>query len=220
MTRNQRVKHLLKPTHVVRSGGVQRFRSTCSSTELHIPKIVTDTGRNVRYAKPGDLSYIYHLQNVLNHSVGHAPRGALQDRIDTARIIVIEENDHVAGFLNFTHRQDQVTHISQVAVDPEIWRNAAGSAIMQVIIQSAKDAGSKALTLKSALDLDANQFWPTLGFIPQGLIQGKRRWLSAWTRIISADIAYPIQTPTSGGHPAKFLTLRHSDNPSTIRTSI
>lgn len=136
--------------------------------------------RIVRMGVESDLDYIVALMSRLNDSVGFCPRGAIAERIETRRIVVVEENGEPAGYVNFTNRRDRTTHISQVAVDPAIWRTTAGTSIVSTILRSATQAGSQLVTLRSALDLPANDFWPTVGFEDVGGQRGQKRWLICW----------------------------------------
>lgn len=150
--------------------------------------------RKVRLAIPDDLTFIYDLQRKLEDQVGHAPRGALLDRINTDRIVIVTENDEPAGYLNFSHRKDRKTHISQVAIHPHVWRTQAGTRLMNLIRRAAVDAGSWCITLHTAVDLPANLFWPTLDYRPQTITQGKRRPALHWALDLYRDPAPPIIT--------------------------
>lgn len=151
-------------------------------------RIPTDgVTRLIRPGLPGDLNYLYDLQNKLHDSIGWTPRGGLLERIETNRLVVIQENDLPAGYINFTHRRDKRTHISQLAVDPAIWRTQAGTEIMQHILDGARRAGSTHVTLRSALDLQCNDFWPTMGFEEVGCEQGEHRILVCWHHPLYGD---------------------------------
>lgn len=146
-----------------------------------------DPPRVIRPGLPADLPYLCDLQNKLHESVGYTPRGGLLDRIQTNRLVVIQENDLPAGYVNFTHRRDGHTHISQLAVDPAIWRTQAGTDLMKTILDGARRAGSHFVTLRTALALPANEFWPTMGFEEVGCEQGQRRMLVCWRHPLSID---------------------------------
>ena len=105
------------------------------------------------------------------------------------------ENGDAAGYLNFSHRKDRKTHISQVAVHPDVWRTRAGSRLMDLIAKGARTAGSYAITLHTAVDLPANLFWPSLGYTPQALTNGKRRASLHWALHLFEKPASPIITP-------------------------
>ena len=146
-----------------------------------------DPQRIIRPGLPSDLPYLCDLQNRLHESIGYTPRGGLQDRIETNRLIVVQENDLPAGYVNFTHRRDGHTHISQLAVDPAIWRTQAGTRLMQIILDGARRARSQYVTLRTAIDLPANDFWPTVGFEDDGCQQGQRRMLACWRHPLYAE---------------------------------
>lgn len=188
----------LPPTLRLRNGRWYRTRPTSTPLDALDPERPNGRLRDVRYGVVADVPYLLHLQNKHKHAVGYAPKGALIDRAETQRILVILENDEPAGYLNYTHRLDGITHVSQVAVDDGIWRTRAGTLIMRTLIDSALDAASVAITLKSALDLQANFFWPTLGFLPNGIVPGTRRPLSVWVKPLHV---HPLALPDAPTAP-------------------
>lgn len=167
-----------------------------NSTSL-TQKTRPNPSRLIRHARLKDLAYVYALQNRLHDHVGYTPRGALDERIRTHRMLIVEENGDPAGYVTYTHRRDRRTHLPQVAVDPAIWRTLAGSELMQRLITSATRAGSYALTLKSAIDLDVNHFWPRHGFTPQHVEQTRTRSLVHWARKLVPMGTRPILAPKS-----------------------
>ena len=170
----------------------------------------------MRYATIADATYIWDLSERMRDSIGYAPRGAIVDRIERQRVLVIEENGSIAGFISHTHRIDRLTHLPQIGVDPALWRTRAGTLVMQTVIQAARDAGSTALTLRSALDLPANFFWPTLGFLPQGIIAGQRRTLSAWAKPLTDRLQFPVHAPPRGAHEQTHMLLPIGVNPAAL----
>lgn len=161
--------------------------------------------RHVRWGRPRDLSYVYDIMNRMHDSVGYAPKGGLKDRLETRRILIICENDDPAGYLSFTHRADGHTHCSQVAIEEEIWRTHAGTEIMQTLIDDALEHGSHGITLRTAIDLQANFFWPTLGFLPQRVDQPKRRRQIHWALFLDACPDQPMITPIRGAQRSPTL---------------
>lgn len=154
--------------------------------------------RRIRWGVPKDLSYVYSIMNRMHDRVGYAPKGGLLDRLETRRIIIVTENDAPAGYISFTHRRDGHTHMSQIAIDEEIWRTQAGTELMQTLISDALTHGSHGITLRTAIDLQANFFWPTLGFLPQRVDTPKRRRQIHWALPLDADPALPMITPVRG----------------------
>lgn len=170
------------------------FISNCSNPTLSS----SNQKRRVRFGTPTDLPYVYSIMNRMHDRVGYAPKGGLLDRLETRRIIIVEENGDPAGYMSFTHRLDGHTHMSQIAIEEEIWRTAAGTELMQTLIDDARAHGSHGITLRTAIDLDANFFWPTIGFLPQRVDTPKRRRQIHWGLHLDADRRLALITPVRG----------------------
>ena len=160
--------------------------------------MIEETTRRVRFGTPADLTYVYSIMNRMHDSVGYAPKGGLLDRLETRRIIMLIENDDPAGYMSFTHRRDGHTHMSQIAIEEEVWRTQAGTELMQTLIDGALEQGSHGITLRTAIDLQANFFWPTMGFLPQRVDQPKRRRQIHWALLLDACPDQPLITPVRG----------------------
>lgn len=156
---------------------------------------------DIRTGRPPDLNYLISLQNKHHHEVGYTPKGGILQRLHENRILVIAYNDAPAGYIAFTHRRDGRTHVPIVCVEDALWRHHIGTALMDNLIQRARLAGSYALTLKSAIDLPANHFWPSLGMTPQAVVQPKRRALVCWALPLRPDVPLPILPPATPRNP-------------------
>lgn len=160
--------------------------------------------RHVRFGTLTDVTYLAHLQDHLHDAVGFIPRGGLKHRVNTRRLIVVEENDAPAGYVTFTRRRDGLVHVPQICVDQAIWRTTAGTQLVTLLRSLALASGARALTLRSARELECNRFWPTQGFTRQGVIQGRRRELLCWALPLDGHRFYPVvEIPTAGGIPAR-----------------
>lgn len=151
----------------------------------------------VRIATPEDVNAIRHIQNRHSKAIGYLPGQAIEERAASARIIVIEENEEPAGFITFTHRRDGRTHVSQLAIDEQLWLLGLGSRCMEVVAAQAADLGQLGVTLKCALDLPAQRFWPRLGFQSGGLTQDRYRQCEAWCLRLTPDDSVTIEPPKS-----------------------
>ena len=176
-------------THPRKSTQQVQASATTAATTTRTP------GRVIRSATPADLQYVYQLQNRLHRLVGYTPKGGLVDRIDSHRMIIVEENGDPAGYVTFTHRRDGRTHLPQIAVDPHIWNTKAGTELMTRLVADANHVGSYAITLKSAIDLDVNTWWGQHGFKPQHVEQTNRRTLVHWAKRLRPSDPHPILAP-------------------------
>jgi N-acetylglutamate synthase-like GNAT family acetyltransferase len=161
----------------------------------------THHARTVRLGRPSDLAYVYHLQNRMHGSVGYCPRGGLAERLATARIVVVEENGAPAGYVSYTHRRDGTTHLTQIAVEEDIWRTSAGTRLLDWLICDADAHDSRLITLKCAFDLPSNNFWRNSNFLPIAVRTDKRRPLICYARRLVTTVTTPIVFPNSQPRP-------------------
>lgn len=142
------------------------------------------TGRIVRLASPKDLSYLVDLQNKWRHTVGFLPTQVLQRYIDRGQVAIAEENGWPVGYVNWCGNAKGILRALQIAVEPELLRGKVGSSLMSIIRQFAAAHELSLIRLTSRVDLQANKFWPTLGFSPTGIFKRhtvRRLPLIEWT---------------------------------------
>jgi hypothetical protein len=70
----------------------------------------------------------------------------------------------LAGYLIWTFRKDGLVRLPQVAIEPELLRTTLGTRIMNRIEKAAIAGDCSIIRLRSRSDLNANTFWPALGF--------------------------------------------------------
>ena len=131
------------------------------------------TGRRVRLATANDLSYLVDLQNKWRHTVGFLPNSVLARYIDAGQVALAEENGWPVGYVDWCGNSKGILRTLQVAVEPEMLRDRVGSSLMQIMRQFASAHELSLIRLTSRVDLQANKFWPTLGFSPTAIF--KRR---------------------------------------------
>ena len=129
------------------------------------------TGRVVRLATPRDLSYLVALQNKWRHTVGFLPTQVFTRYVDAGQIAIAEENGWPVGYVNWCGTAKGILRTIQVAVEPEMLRDKVGSSLMQIMRQFASAHELSLIRLTSRVDLQANKFWPTLGFSPTAIFK-------------------------------------------------
>jgi len=156
-----------------------------------------EPSRRVRLATMSDLSYVYSLQARYHDEVGYCPRGGLIHRIDTKRILIVEENDSPAGYVSATHRRDGRTHLTQIAIDPWLWRTTAGTVLLRRLTTSARMHGSRWMTLKCAQLLPANEFWTAQGFAVTEVRREQVRPLNCYAKALTTNTRFPPTAPSA-----------------------
>lgn len=142
----------------------------------------------IRIATINDLAWILHLQELHRHELGRLHAAAITDKIERQKLLLILENGDPAGYVNSTTRRDHHLHILQIAITEELWRTGHASRAIQYLATRARKRGALYITCRTATDLPANRFWPTLGFKQHGTIKGPQRVLNKWAWRLSPII--------------------------------
>ena len=159
------------------------------------------TGRIVRVAVSKDLSYLVALQNKWRHTVGFLPTQVLSRYIDQSQVAIAEENGWPVGYVNWCGSSKSILRALQVAVEPELLRGKVGSSLMSIIRQYAAAHELSLIRLTSRVDLEANRFWPTLGFSPTAIFKRqttRRLPLIEWSLpLLTSDATSGVSLLTS-----------------------
>jgi hypothetical protein len=153
----------------------------------------------IREARPGDWSFLDHLQRKHHAAIGFLSRAALEEAIARRRVLLALENDEPAGYLYGTapyQRREQVAIIFQAAICYDARRRLLGTALVEAFANRLS-AEVAQLCLWCASDLDANLFWSALGFSAVATRAGARstgRTHIFWCRHLS-DSPGPFWVP-------------------------
>jgi hypothetical protein len=177
---------------------------------------------SVRAATMGDLPFIDRLQKLHAHMVGWMPTQQLEGKIKAGHVIVAwasrpcspedmaatamlreEPVGYCIGHDQYFKRDD-VGIIYQMNVVPAKQRGLIGATLVRAMFDRAA-YGCKLFCCWCAQDIEANDFWESLGFHPLAFragSRGKRRVHIFWQRRIRAgDTTTPYWFPsqTSAG---------------------
>ncbi|MFA0737072.1 MAG: hypothetical protein LKKZDAJK_000151 [Candidatus Fervidibacter sp.] len=137
----------------------------------------------VRWAEEGDLMAVKKLADLHRHELGFVRLPTLHQAIKERRIFVATLSPScVVGFVHFRCCKDGHATIYEIAVAPE-WRGkGVGKALVQAVVNEARQRGCSVLKLKCPVDLPANGFYHRLGFVRIGIEtpDGNRRPLAIW----------------------------------------
>lgn len=79
----------------------------------------------------GQLPYVNHLSKKLRENIGHVPAAARTMRLEDNDYWLVEVNGEPAGFVLIGGSLRTPTRLSQVAIDPQLWRRGIGSAVLR-----------------------------------------------------------------------------------------
>jgi N-acetylglutamate synthase-like GNAT family acetyltransferase len=130
----------------------------------------------VTHATLADLPYIEHLSRLEGETIGFVPKSRYEIEVTNGgSILVAWENDDPIGFLYATHNQSGVTRIQQVAIQEDARRMERATAL----VQAAQRENDWLISARCASNLEATEFWRTLGFENRGIVPPRT---TAWNR--------------------------------------
>ncbi len=106
---------------------------------------------------------------------GAAKRGTL---------LIATVDTEIIGFLNFWFRRDSIATIYTICVALDHQRTGVGRVLLGELARLARGAGMNTLRLKCPVDEGANSFYARMGFQCLQVIQGRRRRLNVWERLL------------------------------------
>lgn len=145
----------------------------------------------VRIATPNDLPFIVGLQKQWSNAVGFLPTCTHKRYIDANRVLIIEENDTPAGFVNWTCSRNGLIRLPQVAIHRDLLNNGLGSLLVKHLAHYARSHNATTLRLTSREKLDCNHVWPTIGFQTTAIytpMTARRLPLIEWTLHLNTQI--------------------------------
>ena len=141
----------------------------------------------VRCATPADLAYVVALQKRNGEALGFIPRAALSEKIDLGHIWLARENGDPAGFLHHGSLAVPEVRVFQAAVQYDARRRHLGLALVADLVDRARAAGGRAVSLRCLDFLDANDFWTAAGFSLVGREPGARGTLNVWGTVLARE---------------------------------
>jgi N-acetylglutamate synthase-like GNAT family acetyltransferase len=132
----------------------------------------------VRPARLDDVPYIVGLHRKETDQLGFVPQSCYEREIGgmtNGTILIYEENRDPVGFIYATHNRYGVTKVHQIAIQEDARRMQRASALVGAVERDA----DWLVSLRCAADLDAADFWETIGFQLMGQVGVKE---NAWRR--------------------------------------
>ncbi len=114
---------------------------------------------------------VLRLSKQESNRVGFIPEPRLRREFCRECIITYEEDGKVLGYLHHSPIGKE-TRIHQIVVDQSVRRCGIGSVLVRMLICKTPLGGK--VTLRCRDGLEANHFWPTLGFEIKGARPGGR----------------------------------------------
>src|SRR6266851_5899389 len=132
-----------------------------------------------------DLATVTKIKSLADQhrsELGFHSRQAFIDSCNKNELLVAKIDGQVKGFVRFHHRRDNLTTLYEIATAPEIRTKGTGRRLVEALVSNCRKIGSRCIRLSCPVELPANQFYETLGFVRSSRRSspGKNRPLNQW----------------------------------------
>jgi hypothetical protein len=141
-------------------------------------------------AHPRLVEYVDGLQRKNATELSFYPRQVFERERDKGRIFLSLLNNDPCGYAYVGLRsQDMKCH--QICIQYDARRRLYGAHLVGTLEQYALDGDCASITLRCAYDLEANQFWQSLGYSVIGIVDGgarRMRKINVWRKQLSPEL--------------------------------
>lgn len=147
------------------------------------------------------IDYIDGLQRKNAEALSFYPRQVFEREQSKGRLFLGMLNGEPCGYL-YVGAQGQDVKCHQVCIQYDARRRLYGAAIVAVMEQYASEANAASITLRCGFDLDANQFWESLGYdcianFPGGV--RRMRTINVWRKQITPELFETLAIEPAAG---------------------
>lgn len=139
---------------------------------------------------PSMIDYIDALQKKNAEALSFYPRQVFEREHDRGRLFLGMLNGEPCGYL-YVGAQGKDVKCHQVCIQYDARRRLYGAAIVAVMEQYAEEGKASSITLRCGFDLDANDFWKSLGYQVIATVPGgvrRMRTINVWRKQISPEL--------------------------------
>ena len=132
--------------------------------------------RVIRFASLADLKAIDSLRRADQEAVGFIPASRYESEIQRScgTILAMTENDDLVGYAYWT-RGWPIARIQQLVVRPDARRRERATALVEAVADEAKRHYRYGISCRCRVDLEAIEFWKSIGWREIAIEQSGRR---------------------------------------------
>lgn len=139
---------------------------------------------------PSMIDYIDNLQRKNAEALSFYPRQVFEREQDKGRLFLGMLNGEPCGYL-YVGAQGQDVKCHQVCIQYDARRRLYGAAIVAVMEQYAMEGNAASITLRCGFDLEANDFWRSVGYQCFAHQLGgvrRMRTINVWRKQLSPEL--------------------------------
>lgn len=150
---------------------------------------------------PSMIDYVDSLQRKNAEALSFYPRQVFEREQEKGRLFLGMLNGEPCGYL-YVGAAGVDVKCHQVCIQYDARRRFYGAAIVAVMEQYASEAKSSSITLRCGFDLDANDFWKSMGYsCIAHQVGGVRRMrtINVWRKQLSAELFDTLEIEPAQG---------------------
>lgn len=154
------------------------------------------------------VEYVDSLQRKNVDALSFYPRVVFEREIENGRIFLGLLNGEPCGYIYTGSGSRGNVRCHQVAIEYDVRRRLYGAALVVAMEDYASQVKASEITLRCGFDLDANEFWKSLGYSCVNVVDGgirRMRRINIWKKFLQPNMfSSLIVEPESGRQDATF----------------
>jgi len=139
---------------------------------------------------PDIIRYVDGLQKKNAEALSFYPTQVFEREAERGRLFLGLLNGEPCGYL-YAGAQGRDVKLHQVCIQYDARRRLYGAAIASVMEQYAEDCKATSITLRCGFDLEANDFWKSLGYVCIATQPGgvrRMRTINVWRKWLGKEL--------------------------------
>ena len=159
------------------------------------------------------IDYVDQLQKKNAEALSFYPRAVFEREQSAGRLFLALLNGEPCGYI-YAGAQSTDVKCHQVCIQYDARRRHYGAALVQVLEAYANDGRASTVTLRCGFDIDANDFWKSLGYgvvaVHDGGIRRMRR-INVWQKQMMPGLFEPIYVEPEKGSVNSSIWAKHKE---------
>lgn len=160
---------------------------------------------------PNLITYIDQLQKKNAESLSFYPKCVFEREAENGRLFLGLLNGQPCGYIYVGAAKNEVK-CHQVCIEYDARRRLYGAQLVVAMEDYALTGGATAASLRCGFDLDANEFWQSLGYVCVGIRQGgvrRMRQINIWRKQLTPELFMDVGIEPAIGKTDASLWRKH-----------
>lgn len=160
---------------------------------------------------PQFLAFVDSLQRANVEALSFYPLSAFEREMAKGRLFLGLLNNQPSGYI-YVGAGGRSVRCHQVCIQYDARRRLYGATLVAVMEKYAEDAGATSISLRCGFDLEANDFWKSLGYICVASHAGgvrRMRTINVWRKALQPELLETLAIEPAVGVTDASLWRRH-----------